>query len=68
MNIDQLKTACQNFYERTVSKIINGKEMYATEYKTGLSRQLRLHHLGYFNSEQEALEALYNYLKANQRV
>lgn len=71
MDNQKLKDECKDYLVQVLVRIIqDGKKetMYATEYKPGLSRSKKLLPLGWFKTENEALQALYDYLKANDRI
>lgn len=65
MSINDKKTACGRFYMATDSKEMdNGTTIYCTISQPGV----RVLPLGYFFSEDEAVDALYSYLTEHKLI
>lgn len=58
------KQACGRFYRHTEVKIVNDETLYKTIPEAG-TRHLPL---GYFRTEEEAVDALYEHLKLKKLI
>lgn len=62
--LEELKQESKQFLGGIETKEVNGKTIFCTKVAKGI----KMHSLGYFESEYKAVEAFVNYLRANKRI
>lgn len=64
MNLDELKAACRQYYAATETKETESGILY----KTVAAQGIRHFPLGYFPTEERAVQALYDYVSMKKLV